>query len=92
MGGQKFEYDESGSTFFYFLLSFLALVLIPATFYYWPRKRKEGIHLFIITFNFMKSLKKLTINMNSSNFLRNLCNFVTPSYIRQPLKLASGMS
>ncbi|XP_038210592.1 translocation protein SEC63 homolog [Zerene cesonia] len=41
MGGQKFEYDESGSTFFYFVLSFLALILIPATFYYWPRKRKE---------------------------------------------------
>lgn len=42
MGGQKFEYDESGSTFFYFVLSFLALILVPATFYYWPRKRKEG--------------------------------------------------
>lgn len=42
MGGQKFQYDESGGTFFYFLLSFLALILIPATFYYWPRKEKEG--------------------------------------------------
>ncbi|GLV38722.1 Secretory 63 [Carabus blaptoides fortunei] len=41
MGGQKFQYDESGGTFFYFLLSFLALILIPATFYYWPRKRKQ---------------------------------------------------
>lgn len=41
MGGQKFEYDESGSTFFYFVLSFLALILVPATFYYWPKKRKE---------------------------------------------------
>lgn len=40
MGGQKFQYDESGGTFFYFLLSFLALILIPATYYYWPRKRK----------------------------------------------------
>lgn len=38
--GQKFQYDESGGTFFYFVLSFLALVLIPATFYYWPRKKK----------------------------------------------------
>lgn len=42
MGGQKFQYDDSGGTFFYFLLSFLALILIPATFYYWPRKRVEG--------------------------------------------------
>lgn len=42
MAGQKFQYDESGGTFFYFLLSFLALILIPATLYYWPRKKKEG--------------------------------------------------
>lgn len=41
MGGQKFQYDESGGTFFYFLLSFLALVLIPTTIYSWPRKKKE---------------------------------------------------
>lgn len=42
MGGQKFQYDESGGTFFYFILSFLALILIPATMYFWPKKRKEG--------------------------------------------------
>lgn len=42
MAGQKFQYDESGGTFFYFLLSFLALILIPTTLYYWPRKKKEG--------------------------------------------------
>lgn len=41
MAGQKFQYDESGGTFFYFLLSFLALILIPATLYYWPRKKRE---------------------------------------------------
>ncbi|XP_060516867.1 translocation protein SEC63 homolog [Cylas formicarius] len=38
--GQKFQYDESGGTFFYFLLSFLALILIPVTIFYWPRKKK----------------------------------------------------
>lgn len=42
MAGQKFQYDESGSTFFYFILSFLALILIPATFYFWPKKKTEG--------------------------------------------------
>lgn len=41
MAGQKFQYDESGGTFFYFVLSFLALILIPTTLYYWPRKKKE---------------------------------------------------
>ncbi|KAK2715577.1 hypothetical protein QYM36_010230 [Artemia franciscana] len=38
---QKFQYDESGSTFYYFLLSFLALVLIPLTYFFWPRKKQE---------------------------------------------------
>ncbi|XP_064081313.1 translocation protein SEC63 homolog isoform X1 [Macrobrachium nipponense] len=41
MGGQKFQYDESGSTFFYFLTSFLALVLIPCTYYFWPAAVNE---------------------------------------------------
>lgn len=48
MAGQKFQYDESGSTFFYFILSFLALILIPATFYFWPKKRTEGIVKFLL--------------------------------------------
>ncbi|TDG52912.1 hypothetical protein AWZ03_000455 [Drosophila navojoa] len=43
MAGQKFQYDESGGTFYYFVLSFLALVLIPTTIYYWPRKKKEDL-------------------------------------------------
>ncbi|XP_014232859.1 translocation protein SEC63 homolog [Trichogramma pretiosum] len=40
MSGQKFQYDESGGTFFYFLLSFLALLLVPGTYYLWPRAPK----------------------------------------------------
>lgn len=41
MAGMKFEYDESGSTFFYFLTSFLGLVLLPCTFYFWPAVEGE---------------------------------------------------
>ncbi|XP_015595625.1 translocation protein SEC63 homolog [Cephus cinctus] len=41
MSGQKFQYDESGGTFFYFLLSFLVLLLIPGTYYLWPRRPKQ---------------------------------------------------
>ncbi|CAL1289764.1 unnamed protein product [Larinioides sclopetarius] len=37
MSGTRFQYDESGSTFFYFLLSFEALVVIPCTYYFYPR-------------------------------------------------------
>ncbi|XP_066591579.1 translocation protein SEC63 homolog [Prorops nasuta] len=46
MSGQKFEYDESGGTFFYFLLSFLALLLIPGTYYLWPRCPKQDPNQF----------------------------------------------
>ncbi|XP_037785424.1 translocation protein SEC63 homolog isoform X1 [Penaeus monodon] len=42
MTGQKFEYDESGSTFFYFLTCFLGLILVPCTFYFWPAGESEG--------------------------------------------------
>uniref|UniRef100_A0A1W7R9M8 Translocation protein SEC63 n=1 Tax=Hadrurus spadix TaxID=141984 RepID=A0A1W7R9M8_9SCOR len=43
MAGAKFQYDESGGTFFYFLFSFEALVVIPCTYYFWPRdgRREE---------------------------------------------------
>ncbi|XP_007891088.1 translocation protein SEC63 homolog [Callorhinchus milii] len=37
MAGQQFQYDDSGNTSFYFLTSFVGLLVIPATFYLWPR-------------------------------------------------------
>ena len=42
MAGQKFEYDESGSTFYYFLLCFLGLVLGPASYVYFIKDDKKG--------------------------------------------------
>lgn len=53
MAGQKFQYDESGATFFYFILSFLALLLIPGTYYWWPRKQKEGMNYRFHNFNWL---------------------------------------
>jgi len=41
MAGQKFEYDESGSTFYYFLLCFLGLVLGPASYVYFIKDDKK---------------------------------------------------
>lgn len=38
----QFEYDEEGGTFFYFLLSFWGLVIIPSTYYLWPRKKVDA--------------------------------------------------
>ncbi|KAL3256294.1 hypothetical protein MRX96_017196 [Rhipicephalus microplus] len=42
MAGAKFQYDESGGTFFYFLLSFLAPVVIPCTYYFWPKDERAA--------------------------------------------------
>lgn len=41
MSKAKFTYDESGTTFFYFVLSFLALILVPSTYYLWPNELSE---------------------------------------------------
>ncbi|XP_064404076.1 translocation protein SEC63 homolog [Halichondria panicea] len=41
MARAKLEYDDSGSTFFYFLISFYLLILLPLTYYLWPKKKTE---------------------------------------------------
>lgn len=41
MSKAKFTYDESGTTFFYFVLSFLALILVPSTYYLWPNESSD---------------------------------------------------
>ncbi|RXN00062.1 Translocation protein SEC63-like [Acipenser ruthenus] len=42
MAGQQFQYDDSGNTFFYFLTSFVGLIVIPATYYFWPRDQNAA--------------------------------------------------
>ncbi|PNI87728.1 SEC63 isoform 2 [Pan troglodytes] len=42
MAGQQFQYDDSGNTFFYFLTSFVGLIVIPATYYLWPRDQNAA--------------------------------------------------
>ncbi|XP_067947774.1 translocation protein SEC63 homolog [Watersipora subatra] len=37
MAGMNFQYDETGGTFYYFLVSFYALALIPFTLWVWRR-------------------------------------------------------
>uniref|UniRef100_A0A7M5XBC5 J domain-containing protein n=1 Tax=Clytia hemisphaerica TaxID=252671 RepID=A0A7M5XBC5_9CNID len=41
MAGMKFEYDEKGTTFYYFILSFCAIFLIPTTYYLFPDDSKK---------------------------------------------------
>jgi len=40
MGKTNFQYDESGNTFYYFLLTFLSFILFPCTYYFWPEEEK----------------------------------------------------
>ncbi|VDN04762.1 unnamed protein product [Thelazia callipaeda] len=42
MGRAQFEYDEVGNTFYYVLVSFYALILIPATFFFWPSSKSDS--------------------------------------------------
>ena len=47
MAGMNFQYDETGSTFYYFLVSFYALALIPFTFWVLRRKGDTGKWIFL---------------------------------------------
>lgn len=40
--GMNFQYDETGGTFYYFLVSFYALALIPFTFWVFRKKDHQG--------------------------------------------------
>lgn len=42
--GMQFEYDEKGTTFYYFVLSFFAIFLIPITYYLFPDEKKPEIN------------------------------------------------
>lgn len=39
----KFEYDENGAKFVYFVLAFYAMIIIPCTYFFWPRKALKKI-------------------------------------------------
>lgn len=41
MGKYNFQYDETGNTYYYVFLTFLGLVLIPATSYFWPNRESD---------------------------------------------------
>lgn len=43
MGKTNFQYDESGNTFYYFLLTFLSFILFPCTYYFWPEEEKVTV-------------------------------------------------
>jgi preprotein translocase subunit Sec63 len=45
---QQLEYDEQGSTFYYFLISFYGLVLLPATYFLWPYKKKGKLETVLV--------------------------------------------
>jgi preprotein translocase subunit Sec63 len=42
MAKTNFQYDESGTTFYYVLLTFLGFILLPSTYYFWPTVRILG--------------------------------------------------
>ena len=42
MAGAQFEYDEKGTTFYYFLISVFGIVLVPLTYYVWTSTKQAG--------------------------------------------------
>lgn len=80
MAGAKFQYDESGGTFYYFLLSFLALVVIPSTYYFWPKndkdQQKERDRNVCNCYPCLSKLEYLKANEPWKNVKRNLIKFL----------------
>lgn len=56
MAGAQFEYDEKGTTFYYFLISFYGIVLVPVTYYVWNVTKLPG------ELNLSPVVHKTTIN------------------------------
>ncbi|XP_046849688.1 translocation protein SEC63 homolog [Xenia sp. Carnegie-2017] len=42
MAGAQFEYDEKGTTFYYFILCFSGLILLPLTYFAWSLSSNSG--------------------------------------------------
>lgn len=38
----KFEYDENGAKFVYFILAFYAMIIVPCTYIFWPKKHVKS--------------------------------------------------
>jgi len=43
MGKAQFQYDETGNTYYFGFLTFLGLILIPSTYYFWPFQSEDEI-------------------------------------------------
>ncbi|VDO27479.1 unnamed protein product [Haemonchus placei] len=43
MGRASFEYDEVGNTFYYVLVSFYAIILLPSTYFFFPTGKVEQV-------------------------------------------------
>ena len=56
MAGAQFEYDEKGTTFYYFLISFFGIVLVPLTYYVQKATKLPG---YSNTFSIVKYSCKL---------------------------------
>ena len=74
MAGAQFEYDEKGTTFYYFLISFYGIVLVPVTYYVWNVTKLPGeLNFFPVvhktTINSFRRESQLFINSNRATFL-----------------------
>jgi len=59
MAGMNFQYDETGSTFYYFLVSFYALALIPFSIWVFRAKEDKGMFLFFLNLSQQKVVIKI---------------------------------
>lgn len=41
MSGDRFNFDETGDTFYCFLIAIFTVILLPATYFLWPKSEPK---------------------------------------------------
>ncbi|KAJ8026556.1 hypothetical protein HOLleu_31420 [Holothuria leucospilota] len=77
----KFEYDESGGTSLYFVVSFYVLFLIPFTYILWPSKeRKLMEHAKVTCTSSAQHIQESTQAMKERLYVITACTVTAVSY------------
>lgn len=68
----KFQFDDDGGRFLYFVISVYAIILIPITFIIFPRRKSKRMPYALLVNNILVWLKIFDISCRKKPFTRML--------------------
>lgn len=69
----KFQFDDDGGRFLYFVISVYAIILIPITFIIFPRRKSKRMPYALLVNNILVSLKIFDIFLAERSHLPECC-------------------